>query len=306
MPLKILFAGTPEFAATHLKALLNSKHTILAVLTQPDRPSGRGQQVTPSPVKNLALEHGLSVYQPLSLKDIEVQKQLSDFGADVLIVVAYGLILPKAVLTIPRFGCINVHASLLPRWRGAAPIQRAIEAGDTETGVTIMQMDEALDTGDILLQAHCPIEADKNSGELFHQLADLGADTLVDALDMLEKGKLIAEPQDHSKANYANKITKVEAQLDWNLSAEILANKVRAFNPWPVAYAEFNAQLVRIWQAVVLEQNSHLKPGSIIKADKVGIDVQCGEGALRLLSLQLPGKKVQSAQDVVNGGYFKK
>ena len=301
MALRLVFAGTPEFAAEHLRALLASHHEVSAVFTQPDRPAGRGRHLTASVVKELALQHQLPIYQPASLKDETVQAELRNLNADLLIVVAYGLILPQAVLTIPRLGCINVHASLLPAWRGAAPIQRAIEAGDQQSGITIMQMDVGLDTGNILLQKSCAINNEETSGELLVRLSKLGAETLINALDLLEHNKLTSRTQDNAQATYAHKITKAEAELDWNLSAETLANKVRAFNPWPVAYMHWQNQVCRVWRAEALPQNSTtMTPGSVLAFSREGIDIQCAEGILRLLELQLPGKKIQSVADFVN------
>ena len=300
MALRLIFAGTPEFAATHLQALINSPHEVRAVYTQPDRPEGRGRQLKPSAVKSLAIANSLEVLQPITLKDESVQASLKGFNADLLIVVAYGLILPKVVLEVPRLGCINVHASLLPAWRGAAPVQRAIEAGDQESGVTLMQMDEGLDTGNILLQKTYAINPLENSGELLAGLARLGSEALITALDLLEQNKLTAILQDNAKASYAHKITKAEAELDWNLSAEVLANKVRAFNPWPVATMNFQNQVCRVWRAAALTETTQQAAGTIVAASKEGIDVQCGQGILRVLELQLPGKKIQMAADFVN------
>ncbi len=301
MSLRILFAGTPEFAATHLQALLDSEHQILAVFTQPDRPSGRGRHIVASPVKALALEHSLDIYQPCSLKEESTQALIKSFNADLLIVVAYGLILPTAVLSIPRLGCINVHASLLPRWRGAAPVQRAIEHGDTETGISVMQMDTGLDTGDILWQRSCTISPEESSGELLLRLADLGAETLLKALVKLERHALVPQPQDSAQASYAAKITKQEARLDWNVSATDLANKVRAFNPWPVAQMEFKGEVLRVWRALAVESDSPLAPGSIECLDQTILQVRCAEGSLRLLQVQRPGKKIQCIQEFIQG-----
>ncbi|MEH6467663.1 MAG: methionyl-tRNA formyltransferase, partial [Porticoccus sp.] len=252
----IVFAGTPEFAAHHLQALLDDDHhKIVAVYTQPDRPAGRGKKLTASPVKVLAQAHGLTVNQPVSLKEAEQQKILRDLNADIMVVVAYGLLLPKAILDTPHLGCINVHASLLPRWRGAAPIQRAIEAGDKETGVTIMQMDIGLDTGDMLLKAHCPITETDTGGSLHDKLASIGPPALLKTLLELEEGSAVAEKQDDELSNYAPKISKDEALVDWSQSAKIIARKVRAFNPFPVTYTTLGneggekTERVRLWQA---------------------------------------------------------
>ncbi len=233
--LKIIFAGTPDFAARHLAALLSSKHEVVAVYTQPDRPAGRGKKLTASPVKLLALEHSIPVYQPATLRAEEAQQELAAIDADIMVVVAYGLLLPKVVLDTPRLGCINVHGSILPRWRGAAPIQRSIWAGDAETGVTIMQMDEGLDTGDMLKIATLSIDAKETSATLYERLAALGPDALVDCLGDIASGKAVAVKQDDEQANYAKKLSKEEAQIDWSMSAEAIERCIRAFNPWPMS-----------------------------------------------------------------------
>lgn len=298
--LKIIFAGTPEFAATHLQALIAGHHNIVAVYTQPDRPAGRGRKLTASPVKQLALQHDLVVRQPTSLKDQAEQQQLAELNADLMIVVAYGLILPLAVLQAPRLGCINVHASVLPRWRGAAPIQRAILAGDSETGVTIMQMDEGLDTGDMLLIETTPINNDDTSQSLHDRLAEIGSSALLKALDLLNVNQLTAQPQDDSLATYAEKIKKQEALIDWQQSARQIHQKVCAFNPWPVAETKLDEQKIRIWQSSVLEGNSDLAAGTVINESKTGVDVATGEGVLRITKLQLPGGKPLAASEFLN------
>lgn len=291
----IIFAGTPEFSAQTLQALIQSQHQIKAVYTQPDRPAGRGRKLTASPVKQLAVQHDLPVYQPVTLRDAQEQQKLAALQADLMIVVAYGLILPEPVLAAPYLGCINVHASILPRWRGAAPIQRAILAGDNESGVTIMQMDKGLDTGAMLYKVTCPIHSDDTSEVLHDRLADLGAQALLHTLNHFSEIK--PEAQDNELATYAHKITKEEALLDWRAPAEELARKVRAFNPWPVAFFE-NA---RVWQAEVVEKNvSTLQPGTIVQASSQGIDVATGNNVLRLQKLQLPGGRVLSAADILN------
>jgi len=296
--LQIIFAGTPEFAAVTLEALLHSPHKIKAVYTQPDRPAGRGQKLTPSPVKELAIKNHLPVYQPQTLRDEQEQKKLADLQADVMIVVAYGLLLPVPVLTAPKLGCINVHASLLPRWRGAAPIQRAILAGDKKTGVTIMQMEAGLDTGPMLYKAECTIEKNDTSQILHDRLAKLGADALLKTLVQLPQLK--PETQNAALVTYAHKITKEEARLDWNVSAEELNYKIRAFNPWPVAFFMLNGQPVRVWQAEIIEKNAAAKPGTIMQADASGIDIATGKNSLRLLKMQLPGGRVLSVADILN------
>ena len=297
--LKIIYAGTPEFAAVALQALLDSPHQVCAVYTQPDRPAGRGRKLTASPVKQLALQHGIEVLQPLSLKDVDAQQRLAAFEADVMIVAAYGLLLPKAVLDTPRLGCLNIHASLLPRWRGAAPIQRAIEAGDRETGVTIMQMDVGLDTGDMLHKLSTPIGPNDTAATLHDRLATLGAEALLHTLNGLQQGSIQPEPQDDGQACYARKLSKAEAELDWTLPAAQLARRVMAFNPWPVAQTHLDDQVLRIWQAEALGDGSG-QPGQVIAADKQGIVVACGDGALRLTQLQLPGGKPLNAQQFLN------
>ena len=291
--MKIIFAGTPHFAASALSALIG-EHQIVGVLTQPDRPSGRGMQLNASPVKQLALQQGLTVLQPESLKAEQAQLEIAALGGDVMVVAAYGLILPKAVLKLPRYGCLNIHASLLPRWRGAAPIPRAILAGDRETGITIMQMDEGLDTGNMLLRKPCPIEPDDNSQTLHDRLAALGADSILEALQLLAADRLIPVAQDESAACYAAKLQKSEAIVDWRQDAVQIARAVRAYNPYPVCQAKLNEVAVKIWQAEVC-LGQHGKPGEVLAADKSGIAVACGKDALKLQVLQRPGGKAQPA-----------
>ncbi|WP_333852891.1 methionyl-tRNA formyltransferase [Leclercia sp.] len=298
--LRIIFAGTPDFAARHLVALLSSGHQVVGVFTQPDRPAGRGKKLMPSPVKVLAEEHGLPVFQPASLRPQENQQLVADLNADVMVVVAYGLILPKAVLNMPRLGCINVHGSLLPRWRGAAPIQRSLWAGDTDTGVTIMQMDVGLDTGDMLYKLSCPITADDTSATLYDKLAELGPKGLIDTLQQLAENRAQPEVQDEALATYAEKLSKEEARLDWTLSAAQLERCIRAFNPWPMSWLEIDGQPVKVWQASVIAAQANAAPGTIIEASKQGIQVATVEGILNLESLQPAGKKAMSAQDLLN------
>jgi methionyl-tRNA formyltransferase len=298
--LKLIFAGTPDFAARHLAALLSSDHEVVAVYTQPDKPAGRGQKLTASPVKELALTHNLPVYQPASLRNEEAQAELAALGADLMVVVAYGLILPKVVLDTPRLGCINVHGSLLPRWRGAAPIQRAIWAGDAETGVTIMQMDVGLDTGAMIRKVSCPIAADETSTSLYDKLAGLGPQALVDTLNAMAAGDTAAEQQDDSLANYAQKLSKEEARIDWSMEAVAIERCIRAFNPWPISWFEVAGQTIKVWQAEVVDSNHGQPAGSLLKADKQGIDIATGKGVLRLLTLQPPGKKAMSVSDLLN------
>ena len=303
--LNIIFAGTPDFAAQHLQAILNSQHNVIAVYTQPDKPAGRGKKLQASPVKQLAEQNNIPVYQPKSLRKEEAQFELKVLNADVMVVVAYGLILPKAVLDAPRLGCLNVHGSILPRWRGAAPIQRSIWAGDAQTGVTIMQMDEGLDTGDMLHKVYCDILPTETSTSLYNKLAELAPSALIDVLDNLENGKFIAEKQDDSQSNYAEKLSKEEAQLDWSLPAMQLERNIRAFNPWPIAYfstedKDGNTQTLKVYQAEVFPHQD--KPaGTILSADKNGIQIATVDGVLNLLQLQPAGKKPMSAQDLLNG-----
>ncbi|MDX2463713.1 MAG: methionyl-tRNA formyltransferase [Porticoccus sp.] len=291
--MRIVFAGTPEFAAQHLQALLDNhgRHEVVAVYTQPDRPAGRGKKLTPSPVKTLAENQGLKIHQPLNLKDSEQQRILAELNADLMVVVAYGLLLPPAILNTPKYGCINVHASLLPRWRGAAPIQRALEAGDHESGITIMQMDVGLDTGDMLLTAHCTIDDHDTGGSLHDKLAAIGPPALLATLNKLAEGKAIAEKQDDALNTYAPKISKEEGLLNWELPAELLCRKVRAFNPFPVTYTTLNNERVRVWQAKFDTECTKVAPGTIIEANHQGIRVNTGKGTLLITELQLPGKK---------------
>lgn len=295
--LKIIFAGTPEFAATILDALIHSPHQIIAVYTQPDKPAGRGLKLTPSPVKQLALAHHLPIYQPKSLKDLPEQSILALLKPDLIIVTAYGMILPAAVLSIPRLGCINVHPSLLPRWRGAAPIQRTIFAGDKISGVSIMQMDEGLDTGPVFLQKKYHLAKNETSQTLHDQLAKLGTTALLEAIDGAMHHRLHAQPQDHQQSTYAAKITKEEALIDWKKSAQQLENKIRAFNPAPVAYAFWQGQRLRLWQAKAIAQQTTAPAGTLISASSEGVDVATDNGILRLLMMQLPGGKILSARE---------
>lgn len=299
-PLRIIFAGTPDFAARHLAALLDSAHQVVGVFTQPDRPAGRGNRLQASPVKQLALEHQLPVFQPKSLRPADAQQQVADLQADLMVVVAYGLILPAPVLALPRLGCLNVHGSLLPRWRGAAPIQRALWAGDGETGVTIMQMDVGLDTGAMLYKAACPISGDDTSASLYEKLAAIGPDALVTTLAKLTAGELSPQVQNDDMACYAQKLSKEEARLDWRLPAAQLARCVRAFNPWPVSYFEQDQQPVKVWQAQVIDTPTAAAPGTVVQADKSGIQVATGDGILSLQLLQPAGKKPMSVQDLLN------
>lgn len=298
--MRIVFAGTPEFAVSSLRAAARH-HEVVAVYTQPDRPAGRGRGLAPSPVKLEAVARGIPVYQPESLKDAAAQQQLRDLQPDLMVVVAYGLILPKAVLAIPTHGCWNVHASLLPRWRGAAPIQRAIQAGDAKTGVCLMQMEAGLDTGPVLLHQELPIAATDTGGQLHDKLAELGAQVLSDGLGLLRAGiKPIARPQPEQGVNYAHKLDKAEAKLDWAQDAGALARTVRAFDPWPIAEATLAGERVRIHGAVALEADHGQAPGTVLAASRDGIDIACGQGALRLRVLQREGGKAITAADYLN------
>lgn len=298
--LRIIFAGTPDFAARHLDALLSSQHQIVGVFTQPDRPAGRGKKLMPSPVKILAEEKDIPVFQPATLRKAENQQLVASLNADVMVVVAYGLILPQAVLDMPRLGCVNVHGSLLPRWRGAAPIQRSLWAGDAETGVTIMQMDLGLDTGDMLYKLSCPIEAEDTSGSLYDKLAGLGPKGLLDTLTQLANGTAMPETQDEALVTYAEKLSKEEARIDWNLSAAQLERCIRAFNPWPMSWLEIDGQPLKVWRASVINTQASSLPGTVLAVSKQGIQVATTEGILNLEELQPAGKKAMKAQDLLN------
>lgn len=300
-PLRLLFAGTPDFAAEHLAALCDSKHELVGVYTQPDRPAGRGKKLTASPVKQLAQSRGIPVLQPATLRDSQAQAELAAHNADLLIVVAYGLILPQAVLDTPTHGCINVHASLLPRWRGAAPIQRAIEAGDTETGITVMQMDAGLDTGDMLAAVRCDIDEHTTAASLHDTLAELGPPLLLDVLADLGRFQAQAVQQDDSLANYADKILKPEAELDWSLPAAEIGRKVAAFNPFPVSFTHMDDDRIKVWLATAQSLPGKVaEPGTILQADERGILVACGNGALQIHQLQIPGGRALPAADLLN------
>ncbi|CAH8231172.1 10-formyltetrahydrofolate:L-methionyl-tRNA(fMet) N-formyltransferase [Vibrio aestuarianus] len=298
--LRIVFAGTPDFAARHLAALLSSEHEVIAVYTQPDRPAGRGKKLTASPVKQIAVEHNIEVYQPENFKSDQAKQQLAELNADLMVVVAYGLLLPQVVLDTPRLGCINVHGSILPRWRGAAPIQRSIWAGDSETGVTIMQMDIGLDTGDMLKIATLPIEATDTSASMYGKLAELGPQVLVDCIADIASDKAIATKQDDALANYAKKLSKEEAKIDWSMDAAFIERCVRAFNPWPMSHFDVAENTIKVWQSRVEAQTSNQPVGTIVKADKSGIYVATGNGLLVLEQLQVPGKKALPVQDILN------
>lgn len=298
--LNIVFAGTPGFAVPSLQALLDSPHHVKAVYTQPDRPAGRGRKLSPGPVKQCAIEHGLPVEQPMSLEDPDAQAKLAAYQPDIMVVVAYGMILPAAALAIPRLGCINVHASLLPRWRGAAPIQRAILAGDAETGVTIMQMAEGLDTGDMLARVSVAIGVNETAAELHDRLAPLGNRALLEVIGALAAGTAQPEVQDDALSNYAAKLSKSEAPLDWRRPARALHRQVCAFNPYPVAQAGLGGDTLRVWRSEISATHSHAKPGTVIAAGGEGIEVATGDGVLRLTEVQAAGKRRMSAADFVN------
>ena len=297
--MKLIFAGTPEFAAQSLRAILSTENQVVLVLTQPDRPAGRGMVLQPSAVKQVACEHGIEVFQPPTLRDPAAQARLAAVGADAMVVAAYGLILPQTVLDLPRHGCINIHASLLPRWRGAAPIQRAIQAGDTETGVSIMQMEAGLDTGPVLLREALPITEGDTAASLHDRLAELGARLIVDALRNLP---LTPCPQPSDGVTYAAKIDKAESMLDWRLPALQLSRQVRAFNPFPGTLAYLDGTSMKIWKAVP-DANGGV-PGAVLSANKDGIVVACGEGALRLCELQKAGGKRLEAGQFLAGTPF--
>ena len=296
--MRIVFAGTPEFAAQHLQALLDAGRTVVAVYTQPDRPAGRGQKLAPSPVKQLAVQQGIPVYQPQTLREPAAQAELAALQADLMVVVAYGLILPQAVLDLPRLGCINSHASLLPRWRGAAPIQRAIEAGDGESGVTVMQMEAGLDTGPMLLKVSTPITAEDTGGTLHDRVAALGSQAVVRAVEALAAGTLQLEPQDDALATYAHKLSKDEARIDWRRPAVELERLVRAFNPWPICHTTLGGEALKVHAARLGAGQG--EPGHILEASRNGLTVACGEGALSLTRLQLPGGKPLDFADLYN------
>jgi methionyl-tRNA formyltransferase len=299
--LNIVFAGTPDFAAGHLQALIDSRHNVVGVYSQPDRPAGRGKKLHPSAVKKLALEHNIPVYQPLNFKQPSSVEELAALNADIMIVVAYGLLLPLAVLEAPKMGCLNVHASILPRWRGAAPIQRAIQADDAETGITIMQMDIGLDTGDMLSKTVIEIHAGETGGSLHDRLLEKGPTALLQTLTLLQAGEALTEKQDDNLANYAHKLSKEEALIDWPLPAKDIELNIRAFNPFPCAYTLLGDQRIKVWQAIALEEPTMLLPGTIIRVSNDGVDVATGAGVIRLVNIQLIGKKAMMIRDFLNG-----
>ena len=301
-PLRIIYAGTPDFAVPALQALINSPHEVVAVYCQPDRPSGRGRKLVFGPVKQVAVNAGIAVEQPVSLKSAEEQAKLQAYKADVMIVAAYGLILPQAVLDTPIYGCLNIHGSLLPRWRGAAPIQRAIQVGDSETGVTIMQMAAGLDTGNMLYKVVCPITSNDGGQSIHDKLAQTGATALLHTLDLLVAGQLTPKVQDDSLANYAHKLNKAEAQIDWQQSAQDIDRMIRAFDAYPTAFTLYKGEALRFFSSSVAHHSNHnAQPGTVLAESKAGIDIATGDGVLRIHSLQLPGGKRLSVPEFLNG-----
>lgn len=298
--LNIIFAGTPDFAANHLQALIDSEFNVVAVYSQPDRPAGRGKKLTASAVKQVALDNNIAVYQPENFKLAASVEELAALNADLMVVVAYGLLLPVSVLETPRLGCLNVHGSLLPRWRGAAPFQRAIWAGDQTTGVTIMQMDKGLDTGNMLKQVICPIEADETSASLYAKVAEQAPAVLIDTIKQLQAGLLTPEVQNEALATYAKKLSKTEALINWQDDAVFIERCIRAFNPWPMSYFEIAGQIIKVHQASLTNETTECAAGTILSADKTGIQVATGNGILNLEVIQLAGKRAMPVQDVLN------
>jgi methionyl-tRNA formyltransferase len=296
---RLVFAGTPEFSVPPLRALIDSPHAIVGVYTQPDRPAGRGRKLSYSPVKEVALDAGLRVYQPSSFKDPGAVEQLASLQPDLMIVVAYGLLLPRSVLDIPRLGCVNIHASVLPRWRGAAPIQRAVLAGDAASGISIMRMEQGLDTGPVYRVDEIELGPHETGGSLHDRLADLGADAVMQALPGILDGSLVPKPQDDALSCYARKLDKAEAWIDWSQPAVDIERQVRAFNPWPVAQTRFEDANLRIWRAHAITGLT-AAPGTVMSATRDGVEVATGDGLLSITELQLPGKRPMGAQDFIN------
>jgi methionyl-tRNA formyltransferase len=299
--MKIIYAGTPDFAVPALESLVQSEHEVIAVYTQPDRPAGRGRKLQQSPVKQCALSRDIPVYQPHTLKESVDVERFVELEADLMIVAAYGLILPVSILNAPRLGCINIHGSILPRWRGAAPIQRAILADDSSTGVTIMQMDSGLDTGGMISKQVLSIDPSWTSFDLHEQLKQLGAELLINTLPIIESGQIQPEPQNESLANYANKLSKAEAKIDWHNSAEQIAREIKAYIPWPVSYTHLDGKLVRVWQASFDTTRMVGTLGNVLEHNNDGIYVSCGEGVLCIEELQFEGKKRCTAAQSFNG-----
>lgn len=306
-PLRIVFAGTPEFAAAHLEALIAGGFEVVSAYSQPDRPSGRGKKLVPTPVKAVAEQHGIAVHQPLTLNDADSLAQLAGFKPDVMVVVAYGLLLPPAVLALPRYGCLNVHASLLPRWRGAAPIERAILANDTESGVCVMQMEQGLDTGPVLQRVATPINSDDNSATLTTRLQQLGCAALIDVLHALPSGTLRAEPQNAALATYARKMQKEEAKIDWTRSAADIHNQVRALFPRSPAWTLHDGKRLRLIRAAVGNDSCDTLPGTVIEVSAHSIKIACGSGVLEVFEVQMEGKPAMGIGSLLNGhpGFFK-
>ncbi len=298
--MKIAFAGTPEFAVPALRALQQSKHQIQVVYTQPDRPSGRGMKLHASAVKQFALEHGYAIEQPQNFRDPNNIETLKNYDIDVMVVAAYGLILPQTVLDTPRYGCINIHPSLLPRWRGATPVQHAILAGDAVTGVTIMQMNAAMDAGDILYQEKFPLTGKETTAELMPLLAELGAKYLLKALDLLADKSITPIKQNPDEVTYAPRLTKEQAKIDWHKPAEVIEREIRAYNPWPVSFTEINGQLIKIWQAEVVDQPANAEPGKILVAQKNRIEIAASNKILQIKKLQMAGGKILTAVEFLN------
>jgi len=298
--LNIIYAGTPEFSVPALESLLRSDHRVVAVYTQPDRPAGRGRKLQQSPVKTCALERGLPVQQPSNFKSADDLHRLQQYNADIMVVAAYGLLLPSAVLEAPRLGCVNIHASLLPRWRGASPIQQAILAGDECSGVTLMKMDTGLDTGDMILRRSLPIDPGWNAAQLHDALAPLGAELLLESLQDIEQALLQAEPQDEAGATYAPRLSKQQAEVDWNKPLEILLREIRAFNPWPVSFTFLQQNSIRLWCARASRYRDPGSPGKVVAHDNEGGHVSCADGVLRVTELQFAGRKRCSAAQALN------
>ncbi|EPE37481.1 methionyl-tRNA formyltransferase [Candidatus Photodesmus katoptron] len=299
-PLKIIFAGTPTFATHHLISLLSSENKIIAVYTKPDRPSGRGQKITINPIKNIALKHNIPVYQPEDFKSEQNRKQIISLNADLIVVVAYGLLLPKVILDSPKFGCINVHSSILPLWRGAAPIQRSILSGDKKTGISIIKIDTGLDTGDILRTATLPIKPNDTSASMHEKLARLGSKTLLDFLKNTNIDNVFPQKQNDKLACYAQKLNKQEAKINWNHDAEYIERSIRAFNPWPVSYFNNNHCSIKVWKSSAVKRHTNKPAGTIVQSDKTGIYVATGNGTLVLELLQIPNRKIMKVEDILN------
>lgn len=299
--MKIVYMGTPDFAVAPLEAIISAGHEVTAVVTQPDKQKGRGKEVQMTPVKECALKHNIPVFQPVKIKEAEAVKQLSGYEADIFVVAAFGQFLSEEILNMPKFGCVNIHASLLPKYRGAAPIQRVILDGEKETGVTIMKMAQGIDTGDMYLKRAVPID-DKETGESLHdKLMALGAELIVEALPKIEKGELIAEKQDDSLACHAQKLTKSMGLIDWSKDAEVIERWVRGLNSWPSAYTYYKGKTLKIWEADVIEENMGAAPGTVVRVEKEYLDVATGKDILRITSLQLEGKKRMSVKDFLLG-----